>query len=134
MAVEVNMDSIYTFLIPSMLGVAILLLSLANSCFHHRKCCPDTKHFLLQFLPGLAIGGAGLASTTLLPSSPPDTAFTHAAWHVARGVVMGLCLPRSRVVEGEADTQHALDSSQSSVDDMTGVVRGVEDRGDMHQL
>jgi hypothetical protein len=85
MAVELKMDIIHTFLIPSLLGVAILLLSLAFSSIHHRKWSHDKKYLLLQFLPGLAIGGAGLVSTTLLPTSPHDT-----AWHVTRGVTIGL--------------------------------------------
>ena len=46
---------------------------------------------------------------------------------------MELWLPKGRVTEDEEDT-HGVDSSQSSGDDMAGVVRGVEDRGDMHQL
>ena len=101
MAVENSMDSIYTFLFPSILGVAILILSWAFSCIHHRKCYPHSKYFLLQFLSGLAIGGAGLAGTTFLSSSLSSTEYTHAIWHVARGVAIVLWLPQGSGREGD---------------------------------
>ena len=96
MAVEHSMDSINTFLVPSMLGLFILIISWVCSFFQHRKCYPSSKYFLLNCLPGLAIGGAGLASSIFLSSSE----YTHAAWHVARGVAVVIMLPQGMEREG----------------------------------
>ena len=96
------MDSINTFLVPSMLGLFILIISWVCSFIQHRKCYPSSKYFLLNCLPGLAIGGAGLASSIFLSNSLASSEYTHAVWHVARGVAVVILLPQGMEREGRS--------------------------------
>ena len=82
-----------TFLAPSLLGTTILLLSWFWRCIRDKSCYPSTKYLSLYFLPGLLIGGAGLACLRYESSSATASRYQHSLWHLARGVAIMLLLP-----------------------------------------
>ena len=100
LAVKQDRTAPLTFLIPSLLGTTILFISWFWRCIRDKSCYPGTKYLTLYCLPGLIIGGAGLACL-MLESSPSISRYQHSVWQVARGVAVMLLLPESTRDEGQ---------------------------------
>jgi len=135
-----------TFLAPSLVGSTILLLSWFWRCISDKSCFPSTKYLTLYCLPGLVIGGAGLACLTF-ESSPSSSRYQHSLWHVARGVAVMLLLPDNPRVGGkqsekslqklpvkkqtkpDVSFKQLTESNQSSIDDMAAAaLQGGEEK------
>ena len=93
LAVKQDRSSPLTFLAPSLLGTTILLLSWFWRCIRDKSCYPSTKYLSLYCLPGLLIGGGGLACLRYESSSATASRYQHSLWHLARGVAIMLLLP-----------------------------------------
>ena len=91
-AVKQDKTAPLTFLAPSLVGTTVLLLSWFCRCIRDKSCYPSTKYLALFCLPGLLIGGAGLACLTF-ESSLSSSRYQHSVWHLARGVAVMLLLP-----------------------------------------
>ena len=92
MAVNQDTSSSFTFLVPSLLGTTILLVSWFWRCTRDKSCYPSMKYLSLYCLPGLLIGGTGLGCLTF-QTSLPVSRYQHSLWHLARGVTIMLLLP-----------------------------------------
>ena len=92
MAVNQDSNSSFTFLVPSLLGTAIMLVSWFWRCTRDKSCYPSMKYLSLYCLPGLLIGGTGVGCLTF-QTSLSMSRYQHSLWHLARGVTIMLLLP-----------------------------------------
>lgn len=148
MAVNQDSNSSFTFLVPSLLGTAIMLVSWFWRCTRDKSCYPSMKYLSLYCLPGLLIGGTGVGCLTF-QTSLSMSRYQHSLWHLARGVTIMLLLPdtpRTGGKESKAAVQknpikkpappdvsfkQLTESNQSSIDDMAVVTRHPEHQADI---
>ena len=70
-------------------------------CALEKKFFPSPKYCMVNCLPGLALGGAGVFCLLFLETGA-NHQYVHSAWHLAMGVALLLLLPVTKVEqEGE---------------------------------
>jgi len=126
-----------TLVLPSLVGVLVLVICWTWSCVTTGQCSLTTRYCVLHCVPGVMLLAISIITSLF---SYNKSAFTHVGEHIARGIAILLLLPKDkhkREREPKVQTQsknpvyrqtevsfkQLTDSNQSSVDDMA-VIRG----------
>lgn len=102
LAIEYDRTGVFTFLVPAVLGLFILLSSWITHCSSDRICYPGLKYACCFFLPGIATIVGGLFMFVFLEKET-NYQFVHSAWHVSMAVAIIFLLPRSPSGHDEDD-------------------------------
>ena len=94
LGVEYDRHGAFTFLVPGLLGVLVLVVSWVSRCSAERQCFPGFKYICCFFLPGLGILTGGLFCFVVLEHDS-NYQFVHSAWHVAMAISIIFFLPQS---------------------------------------
>jgi hypothetical protein len=94
LAIEYDRMGVFTFLVPAVIGILILLASWITHCSSDRTCYPGLKYACCFFLPGITTIVGGLFMFVFLERET-NYQFVHSAWHVSMAVAILFLLPKS---------------------------------------
>jgi len=110
LAIEYDRTGVFTFLVPAVVGIFVLLASWITHCSSDRICYPGLKYACCFFLPGIATIIGGLFMFVFLERET-NYQFVHSAWHVSMALAILFLLPRSPIGDpGDEDKYAMLDT------------------------
>ncbi len=94
LGIEYDRSGVFTFLVPGVVGVLLLLASWISKCSSDRDCYPGFKYACCFFLPGVAVLCGGLFCFLFLERES-NYQFVHSAWQISMAVAILFLLPQS---------------------------------------
>merc|ERR1711899_579659 len=113
LAIEYDRTGVFTFLVPAVIGIFILISSWITHCSSDRVCYPGMKYACCFFLPGIATIFGGLFMRVFLEREA-NYQFVHSACHVAMAVAILFLLPKSPSNVEDDDKYTILDTRPTS--------------------
>lgn len=109
--VQFNRFSVWVFVVPILVGLAILAIKWGRMCHSRKTCYPDRKIWLFSLVPGVLCAVVGLILYTFLETTQ-NYFYTHSLWHILMGTSILFLLPGKK---REEDGFWSLPTSGSSI-------------------
>lgn len=109
MAIEYDRTGVFTFLVPAVVGIFVLVSAWITHCSSDRICYPGLKYACCFFLPGVATITGGLFMFVFLERET-NYPFVHSAWHVSMAIAILFLLPKSPNESDEDDKYTILET------------------------
>ncbi|RWS13612.1 transmembrane protein 8B-like protein [Dinothrombium tinctorium] len=106
LAVQAEKTGLWTFVVPVATGIAIMLLSWGNQCWHSKSFRLTRK--LLHLIPGVAFVLTGLILFAFLETEG-NYKYIHSAWHATIALSISFLLPRNQQLENATKASNSLE-------------------------
>lgn len=90
-----NRFSVWTTMVPILVGLVILAFKWGLKCKHYHSCYPKKRIWLLSLIPGILCAGIGLILFAFVETND-NYFYVHSMWHVLMGTSVILLLPQKK--------------------------------------